>query len=88
MDNDKSFAAFALLLVLGVAVMVTAGVMVLGDGTWPAPLSIVEHVGLGLLMRAGYKQLGGWNPADWSFAGDSAADAARALPAGSAIDEG
>jgi hypothetical protein len=85
-ENDKTFAAYALILALGVASMLIFGVTVLGDGTWPSPLSMAEHVALGLLMRAGYKQIGGSSWADWSLAGDSAEEAAELLPAGSTAD--
>lgn len=86
MDNDRAFAAFALILVLGVASMLTASVLFVGNGTWPSPPSFLEHVALGLLMRAGYKQIGGWSWADWSVAGDRTREAVEAdlLPAGTA----
>jgi hypothetical protein len=81
-DNDKTFAACALILVLGVVSMLSAAVMVLGDGTWPSPLSFAEHVALGLMMRAGYKTIGGFHWADWSIAGDRVRVVEEMLPAG------
>jgi hypothetical protein len=86
LDNDKAFAAYALILFLGVICMLTAAVTVLGTGTWPTPLHLAEHVTLGLAMRASYKWIGGWNPADWSVAGDGAGAAAELEPSGATAD--
>ncbi|MEB2346641.1 MAG: hypothetical protein OZ948_18090 [Deltaproteobacteria bacterium] len=72
MDNDKAFAAYALFLFVGVVAVISALVTVLGTGTWPTPLHLAEHVTLGLVVRASYKWVGGWNPADWSLAGSGA----------------
>lgn len=84
MDNDKTFAAYALILVLGVVSMLTAAVMVLGDGTWPSPLAFAEHVALGLMMRAGYKSIGGFDRADWSVTSDRVREVEDMVPAGHA----
>jgi len=78
LDNDKAFAAYALLLFLGVVTMLTVTMSLLGAGTWPTPTHLAEHVGLGLLMRAAYKWIGGWNWADWSVTSDRVREAAGA----------
>ena len=78
MHDDKAFAVYALLLILGVATALTSGMLLFGNGTWPSALAVVEHVALGLLMRAAYKTIGGWNWADWSVAGDAVPEAASA----------
>lgn len=72
MDNDKAFAAYALILFVGVVTVVATVVTVLGTGTWPTPLHLAEHVALGLTVRAGYKWVGGWNPADWAVTSEPA----------------
>jgi len=71
-NNDKAFAAFALILFVGVVAVVSTVVMVIGTGVWPTPLHLAEHVTLGLLVRAGYKWIGGFNPADWTVFGEAA----------------
>lgn len=90
MDNDKAFAAYALFLFVGVVAVISVLVTVLGTGTWPTPLHLAEHVTLGLVVRASYKWVGGWNPADWTLAGDGAraktASAEEVLGAGAAAD--
>jgi hypothetical protein len=71
LDNDKSFAAYALVLIAGVASVITATVHA-GVTSLPSPLVFLEHVALGLTMRASYKAIGGWNWADWSFTSEAA----------------
>jgi hypothetical protein len=73
LDNDKLFAAYSLTLFVGVIVMLTAAVTVLGTGTWPTPLHLAEHVALGLCVRTGYKWIGGFDAADWSLTSEPAA---------------
>jgi hypothetical protein len=73
LDNDKAFAAYALILIAGVASLLTTLVLT-GPGTWPSPVHILEHVAMGLAIRAGYKSVGGWSWADWSVAGDRVRD--------------
>ena len=91
MDNDKTFAAYALILIAGVASVITSSVLA-GFATLPTPTVFLEHVALGLMMRASYKTIGGFDWADWSF-GSERADAATAAsdfapPSGSAAQAG
>lgn len=74
LNTDKAFAAYALILVSGVASLLTASVLV-GFATLPSPGVFLEHVALGLAIRAGYKSIGGWNAADWSITGETAGEA-------------
>lgn len=77
MDNDKSFAAYALILIAGVTSTLATSVMV-GFASLPSPLVFFEHVALGLTVRSAYKFVGGWNWADWTVTGDASADAIAA----------
>jgi len=61
--NDKLFAAYALILVGGVASVITASVMA-GVATLPTFAVFAEHILLSLLFRAAYKSIGGF---DWVF---------------------
>ena len=72
MNDNKAFATWALFLIAGSAALMTFLVQVLG-AQLPPFLTIVEHVAMGLCVRAAYKSTGGWNWADWSIAGDSTA---------------
>jgi hypothetical protein len=74
LDNDKAFAAYLLILVAGVTSTLAASVMA-GFASLPSPVVFLERVALGLMMRASYKSIGGWDWADWSIGG---------LPAGAA----
>jgi hypothetical protein len=62
-NNDKVFSAYALILVSGVASMITATVMA-GVATLPTLAVFLEHLMLSLLFRAAYKSIGGF---DWVF---------------------
>jgi hypothetical protein len=64
-SDDKAFAGYALILIAGVASVLTASVMA-GVTSLPSPAVFLEHVALGLMMRASYKSFGGWNWAEWS----------------------
>ena len=77
MDNDKALAGYALILIAGVASVLTASVLA-GVTRLPSPVVFMEHVALGLMIRAAYKSLGGWNCADWSFTSEPAGEAAAA----------
>ena len=61
MNNDRFFAVYALLLVGGVASVITASVMA-GVATLPTFAVFMEHIVLSLLFRAAYKSIGGF---DW-----------------------
>jgi hypothetical protein len=74
LQNDKSFAAYALILIAGVTSVLTASVLA-GFARLPSPQVFLEHVALGLLMRASYKSIAGWNWADWTLTSGRAADA-------------
>ena len=62
MDNDKTFATYALgLIMLTAAVAVTAmWATGLGLAAHPASL-VIEHLTLGIIYRAAYKSLDGSN---------------------------
>ena len=77
MHNDKSFAAYALILLAAVASVLTATVLA-GITRVPPPLVFLEHVAMGLLIRAAYKSTGGWNWADWSVGNERAGAAIAA----------
>jgi hypothetical protein len=77
LDNDKVFAAYALILIAGVTSTIATSVMV-GFASLPSPLVFFEHVALGLSMRSAYKFIGGWNWADWTVTGDAPSDAIEA----------
>lgn len=82
MDNDRVFAAWALLLATGVVTLLT--ILLIANGrTFPAPLVVAEHVALGLSVRFAYKWIGGFNRADWSVASDRVRE-----PAGEILPEG
>jgi len=74
LDNDKAFAAYALLLIAGVTSTIATSVMV-GFASLPSPVIFFEHVALGLTVRSAYKFVGGWNWADWTVTGESHAEA-------------
>jgi hypothetical protein len=63
-----------LILVAAVGSLLTASVAA-GIALAPSPLVFLEHVALGLAIRAAYKSIGGWNWADWSFGAEPAAEA-------------
>jgi len=58
MENDRLFAIYAAAIFLGIASVVTVMIWI-GTGSFPAPAFILEHVGLGLLIRAAYKSFDG-----------------------------
>lgn len=90
MYNDKHFALYAVILLSGVASAITASVMA-GFATLPSPAVFLEHVALGLAIRASYKAIGGFDWADWSFTSDRRAEVAAsdyASPSGTAAQEG
>lgn len=70
MSNDKAFAIYVMALVTGVLTVLTALIVASGGAAMPPFVKVVEHLALGLGVRAAYKSLGGWNPADWSLGGD------------------
>jgi hypothetical protein len=84
-DNDKAFAAFALILLVGV-VSVVSTVVLTGPGTWPTPAHLAEHVALGLSMRFAYKWIGGFNAADWSVTSERVREAAEMVPTAATAD--
>jgi hypothetical protein len=68
LDNDKMFAAYLLILITGVTSTIATSVMA-GFASLPSPVVFLEHVALGLTIRASYKSIGGWDWADWSIGG-------------------
>jgi hypothetical protein len=87
LDSDNAFTAYALILTSGVASVLTASVIA-GVSTPPSAGVFLEHVLLGLAIRAAYKSMGGWNWAEWGFTGERAAEATAAagLPSSPAAD--
>jgi hypothetical protein len=65
MHNDKLFTAYALVLIAGVASVLTASV-VAGVAALPTPLGFVEHLAMSLLFRAAYKSIGGFDWPIWA----------------------
>jgi hypothetical protein len=59
MSNDRIFAAYALILVAGVASVITASVTA-GIAAVPSAGVFLEHVALSFGFRAAYKSLGGF----------------------------
>jgi hypothetical protein len=82
LDNDKAFAIYALLLIAGVASMITAS-LVAGFATLPSPIGFVEHLALGLAFRAAYKGFGEFSWDDWSLLNDRVDQAASEPASGS-----
>jgi hypothetical protein len=74
LDTNKAFAAYALVLIAGVGSVLTASVLA-GVTSLPSPLGFVEHVALGLMVRAAYKSIGGFDWADWSITCEPAGEA-------------
>lgn len=58
MQNDKVFIAYAIALAVGIGSVIT---FVVGTGAShvPQPMYLVEHVGLGLMIRGYYKSFDG-----------------------------
>jgi hypothetical protein len=83
LDNDKVFTGYALILIAGVASVITSSVLA-GFASLPTPAVFLEHVALGLMMRASYKTIGGFDWADWSFTRDRAPAEAEFAPSGPA----
>ena len=77
MDTNKAFAVYALTLIAGVGSVLAASVLA-GITTAPSPAVFMEHVALGLMMRAAYKSIGGWDWADWSLTSEPAGEAIAA----------
>jgi len=74
LGNDKVFTAYALLLIAGVASVITASVLA-GTASLPTPVSFLEHLALSLGFRAAYKGIGGFSWDEWSLMGDRVAEA-------------
>jgi hypothetical protein len=88
LDRNKAFTIYALTLIAGVASVITASLMA-GFATLPTPMVFVEHVALGLGIRAAYKYIGGFDLSDWTLTGEpipAAIEAAEPMPAGATAD--
>jgi len=88
LDRNKAFAIYALTLIAAVASVITAS-LIAGFATLPSPIVFVEHVALGLGIRAAYKYIGGFDLSDWTLSGEPipvAVEAADAMPAGATAD--
>lgn len=85
MDNDRVFAACALLLATSIVTLLT--ILLIANGrTFPAPLVFAEHVALGLSMRFAYKWIGGFDRADWSLGSDRVREPAGELLGSDTVD--
>lgn len=58
MQNDKAFIVYALSLLIGISAVATL-VVSSGASSFPTPLYFIEHVTLGLAVRAYYKSFDG-----------------------------
>ena len=58
MQNDKAFIVYAMALVVGISTLL-AFVLGTGASALPTPLYLIEHVTLGLGIRAYYKSFDG-----------------------------
>ena len=88
MNRNSIFVIYALTLIAGVASIITASLMA-GFATLPTPLVFIEHVAMGLAIRAAYKYIGGFDLSDWTLTGEpisAATEAAEQLPAGATAD--
>jgi hypothetical protein len=70
LSDNKAFAAWALSLVAGAAILVIA-VTSTGLTSLPDPFTFLQKVAMGLSVRAAYKWFGGWDWNEWSIAGDA-----------------
>lgn len=58
MGNDKAFGIWVVALIAGISSVVTTQ-LIAGTATMPTFAVVVEHVGMGLLIRAAYKSFDG-----------------------------
>jgi hypothetical protein len=68
LDNNKAFAAWVLLVVGGAGTLLLTLILT-GVASMPPLPNIMADVALGLCIRFAYKWVGGFDSADWSFAG-------------------
>jgi hypothetical protein len=64
-SNDKVFGIYAVGLI-GMVALMWASLVAVGVATMPSMAFLVEHVALGVSLRAAYKSFAGF---DWLFAG-------------------
>ena len=84
LSDNKAFAAWALFIVTGAAILVTA-LITTGLTSLSDPFTFLQKVAMGLSVRAAYKWFGGWDWNEWSIAGDAVASESH-VPSGSAAD--
>jgi hypothetical protein len=70
LSDNKAFAAWALFIVTGAAILVAA-LTTTGLTTLPDAFTLLQKIAMGLSVRAAYKWFGGWDWAEWSIAGDA-----------------
>lgn len=85
MSDNKSFAAWALFIITGAALLVAA-LTTSGLTSLPDPFTFVQKVAMGLSVRAAYKWFGGWDWAEWSIAGDATVESDDRHAPSDAID--
>ena len=71
MSNNKAFAGYVVFLVSGASLLI-GSLILAGIASVPPLTTFLTDVTMGLCIRAAYKQIGGWDWAEWSwsFAGD------------------
>lgn len=79
MDDDKLFTIYALVLIAGVASVITASVMA-GVAMLPTPFGFAEHLAMSLLFRAAYKSIGGFDWPIWAGPTVESFGGARGMP--------
>ena len=84
MGNDKAFAIYALALITAVASVLAAFVIV-RPAAVPSAVIFIEHLLLGLGVRAAYKSLHGFDWSDWNFMGERSGSVVEPIPPPSAV---
>ena len=64
MSSDRAFAIFTLVLVGGLAALLTT-LMQSESAIVPTPVSFIEHVAISLAFRFAYKWIGGGDVSEW-----------------------
>lgn len=85
MGDNKAFAAWALFIITGAALLVAA-LTTTGLTSLPDPFTFAQKVAMGLSVRAAYKWFGGWDPTEWSIGGDAAVESGAFQGASEAVD--
>jgi len=86
--DNRAFAGWVVFVVGGAAILF-ASLVLTGVAVMPPLATFVKDVAMGLGIRAAYKQVGGWDWAEWawSFAGDAPEAIASVVPLRAAQEE-